>query len=182
MGCTVRLVSKGLRPASVRRFSCQRACSDSLDRVLYLVPVSVPSFWVCRMSIAIIPAHPPRTPCQIPSPASPEPQLSCRLLSRPRLSSRRTRDPFLRHSPPFRHSHRDIPPLRPDTFHPRCGPISPRTLAVPSRRACRHCIACSPSAVNLHRNIPALSPPAALSRRMRQPLARLAARELPQRQ
>lgn len=145
MGCTVRLVSKGLRPASVRRFSCQRACSDSLDRVLYLVPVFVPLFWVRRMSIGIIPAHPPRTPCQIPSPASPEPQLSCRLLSRPRLSSRRTRDqgPFLEtlpSLPPFTPRHtasppRHIPPsLRTHlSSHPRC-PVATRLPPLHARR------------------------------------------------
>lgn len=65
--------------------------------------------------------------------------------------------------------------------HPRCDSTSPCTFAVRSRRACNNNNTCSPTTASLRRNIPVQLPPAALSRRMRQPLARLAAQHSPHR-
>lgn len=145
MGCTVRLVSKGLRPASARRFSCQRACSDSLDRVPYLVPVSVPLFWVRRMSIAIIPAHPPVHPARFHR----QPALShssaadCSHAHACHLAAPGTKGPFLEtlpSLPPFTPRHtasppRHIPPsLRTHlSSHPRC-PVATRLPPLHARR------------------------------------------------
>lgn len=69
----------------------------------------------------------------------------------------------------------------PSSPHPRCDSTSPCTFAVRSRRACNNNNTCSPTTASLRRNIPVQLPPAALSRRMRQPLARLAAQHSPHR-
>lgn len=79
---------------------------------------------------------------------------------------------------PYRLRHINAPD--PTGPHPRFDPISPCTFAVTSRRACHH-NTCSPTATSPRRNITAQSPPAALSRRMRQPLPRLAIHQSPQR-
>lgn len=119
-------------------FGQSRSCS--LSR-----PVSVPSFWVCRMSIAIIPAHPPVQPARFHR----QPALShssaadCSHAHACHLAAPGTKGPFLEtlpSLPPFTPRHTASPPRRiPPSLrthlssHPRCS-VATRLPPLHARR------------------------------------------------